>query len=50
MLRPLHFLRRPQLFPTEAKLVQALGSALDWCTFYEGAQRRFAVDRLPGAH
>jgi hypothetical protein len=38
-----------QLYPTEAKLIEALGSALDWCTFYESAEKRFVVDRLPGA-
>jgi len=37
-----------QLFPTEQKLIEALGSALDWCTFYEGPARQHVIDRLPG--
>jgi hypothetical protein len=40
--------RAAQLFPTEQKLIEALGSALDWCTFYEGAARQHVIDRLPG--
>ena len=37
-----------QVLPTQPELVKALGDALDWCTLYEGRDRHFTLDRLPG--